>query len=283
MVSYTLKVIYNVVGSLFKKGGTKMKKLLAAALAITCAASLFAAKKQGKVLNIYCWNEEFQSRFNSYYASKLPSDVKVNWVITPNQGGAYQNKLDEALLAQKKAKADDKIDIFLVEADYALKYVDTDFTLDVIKDVGITKDQIKDQYKYTQDIMTDSKGNLKGLTWQACPGGFIYRRSIAKDVIGTDDPDEVGKALDNWDKFDKVAADAKAKGYFMLSGYDDAFRVFSDNMKTSWASSRTPDSVGCGSVCSCPSPPVLSVSRPSEPVARRGSQNRPYALVRPSP
>jgi len=215
-----------------------MKKLLAAALAITCAASLFAAKKQGKVLNIYCWNEEFQSRFNSYYASKLPSDVKVNWVITPNQGGAYQDKLDEALLAQKKAKADDKVDIFLVEADYALKYVDTAYTLDVKKDIGLKDADLAKQYKYTQDIMTDSKGKLKGVSWQACPGGFIYRRSIAKDVIGTDDPDEVGKALSDWDKFDKVAADAKAKGYFMLSGYDDAFRVFSDNMKSAWVDKK---------------------------------------------
>ncbi len=215
-----------------------MKKLLAAALAITCAASLFAAKKQGKVLNIYCWNEEFQSRFNSYYASKLPSDVKVNWVITPNQGGAYQDKLDEALLAQKKAKKDDKVDIFLVEADYALKYVDTAYTLDVKKDIGLKDADLAKQYKYTQDIMTDSKGKLKGVSWQACPGGFIYRRSIAKDVIGTDDPDEVGKALSDWDKFDKVAADAKAKGYFMLSGYDDAFRVFSDNMKSAWVDKK---------------------------------------------
>jgi hypothetical protein len=82
--------------------------------------------------------------------------------------------------------------------------------------------------------MTDSKGVLKGVSWQACPGGFIYRRSIAKDVIGSDDPAAVQAALNDWNKFDQVAADAKAKGYFMLSGYDDAFRVFSDNMKSKW-------------------------------------------------
>ncbi|MCR5763588.1 MAG: carbohydrate ABC transporter substrate-binding protein [Treponema sp.] len=216
-----------------------MKKTLFAIMALTCmASSLVMAwgkkEKSGKVLNIYCWNEEFQSRFNDYYASKLPSDIKVNWVITPNQDNAYQNKLDEALLGQKKAKADDKIDLFLVEADYALKYVDTKYTLNVKKDIGLTDADLAQQYKYTKDIMTDSKGNLKGVSWQACPGGFIYRRSIAKDVLGTDDPTEVGKALSNWDKFDSVAAKAKAKGYFMLSGFDDAFRVFSDNVTTAW-------------------------------------------------
>ena len=219
-----------------------MKKILAAAVAIAALLALTGCKSEkkadvaqsGKVLNIYVWNTEFQERFNTYYASKLPADVKVNWIITPNQDNAYQNKLDEALMRQDSLPNDEKIDLFLVEADYALKYVNTDFTLDVIKDLGITQEDIKNQYKYTKDIMTDSKGNLKGLSWQACPGGFIYRRSIAKDVLGTDNPDEVGKALSDWQKFNDVAKEAKKKGYFMLSGYDDAFRAFSDNMTKPW-------------------------------------------------
>lgn len=215
-----------------------MKKLISAALAVAALASFSGCTKKvvqnGKVLNIYAWNEEFQGRFNDYYASKLPEDITVNWMITPSQDSAYQNKLDEALFRQDEVSADEKIDIFLVEADYALKYVDTDYTLDVINDLGLSKEDIKDQYKYTQDIMTDRKGNLKGLTWQACPGGFIYRRSIAKAVLGTDDPVKVGEALADWKKFDEVALKAKEKGYFMLSGYDDAFRAFSDNMTTPW-------------------------------------------------
>ena len=82
--------------------------------------------KQGKVLNIYCWNTEFQDRFEYFKKSgKLPSDVKVNFVITPNENNAYQNALDAALLKQKDAAADDKIDMFLIEADYALKYVNS--------------------------------------------------------------------------------------------------------------------------------------------------------------
>ena len=71
-------------------------------------------------------------------------DVTVKWHTTPNENNAYQNNLDEALLKQKDAAADDKIDIFLVEADYALKYVDTDYTMP-IKDLGITDSEIADQ------------------------------------------------------------------------------------------------------------------------------------------
>ena len=213
------------------------------ALVLVSGATLFAAPKAtntGKVLNIYVWNEEFQARFKDYFekAGLVPKDVTVNWIVTPNQNNAYQNKLDEALLKQDKAKADDKIDIFLVEADYALKYVDTAYTLDVMKDVGLSKADVSQMYKYTKDIMTDKKGVLKGVSWQACPGGFIYRRSIAKALIGTDDPAKVQEALSSWDKFDAMAASAKAKGYFMLSGYDDDFRVFSDNAKSAWVDKK---------------------------------------------
>lgn len=219
-----------------------MKKLLVALMALAVLASsvgLFAAptaSNGGKVLTIYCWNDEFQTRFKDYFekVGLVPAGVEVNWVVTPNQDNAYQNKLDEALLAQASASANDKIDLFLVEADYALKYVDTPATLDVYKDIGLTAKDTADMYKYTKDIMTDSKGVLKGVSWQACPGGLIYRRSIAKDVLGTDDPAKVQAALSDWNKFDAAAAKAKAKGYFMVSGYDDTFRIFSDNMKSPW-------------------------------------------------
>jgi hypothetical protein len=226
------------------EGGICMKKLIATVLGVAVVAGTFISCSQkssssakttgGKVLNIAVWNDEFVARFEKYYKSKLPADVKVNFVQTPNQDNAYQNKLDELLPGNASAAADDKIDIFLVEADYALKYVDTPYTLDVKKDIGITDAQLANQFKYTKDIMTDSNGNLKGVSWQGCPAGFIYRRSIAKAVLGTDDPVEVQNALGNWDKFDDVAAKAKAKGYFMLSGFDDAFRVFSDNVTTKW-------------------------------------------------
>ena len=222
-----------------------MKKLIAAALAVATVSSLaFAAPKKlkgkkanaGKVFNVYVWNDEFPSRFKDYFEAKgkVPAGVKVNFIQTPNADNAYQNKLDEVLLAQEKAKGDKLVDMFLVEADYALKYVDTPYTMDVKKDIGLTDADLSKQYKYTKDIMTDSKGILKGVSWQACPGGFVYRRSYAKEVLGTDDPVKVGEALSDWDKFDAVAAKAKAKGYFMLSGFDDAFRVFSDNATKPW-------------------------------------------------
>ena len=111
--------------------------------------------------------------------------------------------------------------------------MDSEYTLDVKKDVGLTDDDLKDQYQYTKDIVTVD-GVQKGTTWQATPGLFAYRRSIAKDVLGTDDPAEVQELLNSWDKFNAVAADAKAKGYLMTASEAATYRVFSNNVSEPW-------------------------------------------------
>ena len=219
-------------------GGSSSTSTASSAPASSAASAAPAA--QGKVLNIWCWNDEFQSRFNDYYpevseiaADKSTTTLKdgtvVKWTINANENNNYQNKLDEALLSQDSAADDDKIDIFLIEADYALKYVDSDYVLDVKADIGLTDDDLAGQYQYTKDIVSVD-GSQRGTTWQATPGLFAYRRSIAKDVLGTDDPAEVQTYLSDWDKFNDVAAQAAAKGYKMLSGFDDAYRTFSNNV-----------------------------------------------------
>ena len=200
-----------------------------------------AAAEEGKVFNIYCWNEEFKSRLTDHYpgyeevdgtTGKI-GDITVKWNITPSDDNAYQNNLDETLLKQADAAADDKIDLFLIEADYALKYVDTDYTMPV-KDLGITDADLANQYQYTKDVVTDSNGNLKGVSWQGCPGVLIYNREAAKAVLGTDDPAEVQKSVSDWDTFTATAEKMKAGGYNMVSSVNDTYRVYSNNVSGKW-------------------------------------------------
>lgn len=202
------------------------------------------ADEEGKVLNVYCWNDEFQRRLTEFYPdynndTKKIGDVSVNWVITPNENNAYQNTLDEALLNQSSGDADSKVDLFLIEADYALKYTDAKANVAMdIKSVGLTDEDMSQQLQYTKDIVTDKTGVQRGVTWQGCPGVFIYRRSIAKDVLGTDDPVAVQEAVSSWDKFDSTAGDMYKKGYKMLAGFDDSYRAFSNNVAAPWVNDK---------------------------------------------
>ncbi len=181
--------------------------------------------EEGKVFNIYAWNEEFKGFFEKYY--KVPEGITVNWIITPNDGGAYKNKLDEALLNQENVPADEKIDMFLLEVDHnIMQYTNSPYTMD-IQSIGVT--DFSNTYAYTVQAASDASGVIKGVSFQCCPAALIYRRSIALDVLGTDDPAEVQALLDSWDKFNSVAADAKAKGYYMTASEAATFRVFSNN------------------------------------------------------
>ena len=183
-----------------------------------------AEAEEGKVFRIYAWNEEFKGFFEKYY--EVPEGITVEWVINPSDGGVYQDKLDEALLNQENAPADEKIDMFLAEADYILKYTDTEFTQDITA-LGVT--DFSNTYEYTVQAASDSNGVVKGVSFQCCPAALIYRRSVAEAVLGTSEPAEVQAALDSWEKFNAVAADAKAKGYYMTASEAATFRVFSNN------------------------------------------------------
>ena len=216
-----------------------MKKFFAVILAALMLVSVVGCtggktteapkKEQGKVFNIYAWNEEFKGFFEKYY--KVPEGVTVNWIINPSDNGVYQQKLDEALLNQASAKDDDKIDMFLAEADYIGKYVDSDYTMDV---TSFGFKNASTMYDYTIKAASDSKGVCKGVSFQCCPAAVIYRKSIAKDVLGTDVPEEVQAQLDSWEKFDAVAAKAKEKGYYMTASFAETFRAFSNNCTMPW-------------------------------------------------
>ena len=207
-----------------------------------------AAADEGSVLNIQCWNEEFKSRVTDHYpgyekvddtTGKI-GDVTVKWTITPTEGNAYQNHLDDILPTNAEAAADDKVDIFLVEADYALKYINADPAVAMsMDDLGIADADIADQYQYTKDIVTDANGALRGLSWQACSAGLIYNRDVAKEVLGTEEPDEVQEFVKDWDTFTKTAEDLKKAGYYVESSVNDSYRVYSNNVSKPWVDGTT--------------------------------------------
>ena len=199
----------------------------------------------GKVLNIHCWNDEFARRLRDHYpgfeandpddatAGGKIGDIEVKFTVTPSDDNAYQNKLDQVLPGNADAADDDKVDLFLVEADYALKYVNTELAMPV-SDLGISDSELSAQYKYTKDIVTDADGNLKGVSWQGCPGVLIYNREAAKEILGADDPDTVQAAVSDWDTYNETAKKVVEAGYKMTATANDTFRVFSDNVSSPW-------------------------------------------------
>ena len=146
--------------------------LLTAVMAVTGMAAIatvaHAEGEEGKVINIYSWNDEFRTRLEAIYpevestssdgtVTTLKDGTEIHWIINPNQDGVYQQKLDEALLNQADASDDDKVDIFLTETDYVFKYTDKDADVAMpLTDLGIDPDtDLADQYDFTRTTASD--------------------------------------------------------------------------------------------------------------------------------
>ena len=233
----------------------KRRAIAALLIASMCAGTLAGCGNsgqsgttgEGKVINIYSWNDEFLQRVEAVYpevektsedgtVTTLKDGTEIHWIINPNQDGVYQQKLDEALLNQADAAADDKIDIFLSETDYVNKYTDADADVAMpLADLGIDPaTDLKDQYEFTKTTASDMNGVQRGSTWQCCPGLLVYRRDIAMDVFGTDDPEAIGEKVKDWDTMKATAEELKAKGYYTFASYADTFRLYGNSIGDSW-------------------------------------------------
>ncbi len=206
-----------------------------------------AASNEGKVINVYSFNDELRKRITAVYpeivdtsddgtTSSLKDGTEIHWIINPNQDGVYQDKLDEALNNQLTAADDDKVDIFAAEIDYVVKYTDADIDAAMpLEALGINPEtDLADQFDFTKTVASDQNGVMRASTWQACPGVLVYRRDIANEVFGTDDPEVIGEKTKDWDAMKAAAEELKAKGYYTFSCYTDTFRTYSNNISEPW-------------------------------------------------
>ncbi len=195
-----------------------------------------------KVLNLWSFTDEVPKMMDKYkelYKEKngkdFPYEVKVTIIATTD--GAYQPALDQALAGGGA----DAPDVYCAESAFVLKYTQGDASsyAAAYKDLGIDVDNLLKEAEiaqYTVEIGTRPSDNkLVGLGYQATGGAFIYRRSIAKDVWGTDDPAVIKTKIGpGWDKFFEAAETLKQKGYAIISGDGDMFVVVRNSSEKPW-------------------------------------------------
>ena len=182
---------------------------------------------------IEVWTNLSQEEMNFYVEefNKIVPGVKVKVTVMPSK--EYRTKLQNAFRTGTNAP-----DVATFEISDLGVYKETDMLENLSQEKYGAEDISKDMIPYVDELSRDKEGDIRGLSWQSTPGGFWYKKALAKEYLGTDDPDKVQEALSSWDKFNSVAEKAAAKGYKMLSGYDDAYRVFSNNVSAPWVDSN---------------------------------------------
>lgn len=185
-------------------------------------------------INLWSFTDEIPNMTTKYLEVHPEANVEFKTTIIATTDGAYQPALDQALAAGGK----DAPDIYAAEAAFVLKYTQgdaSDYAANYA-DLGLDDQKVKDAgiAQYSVDIGSKD-GQLKALGYQATGGAFIYRRSIAKDVFGTDDPATVKSEVGpGWDKFYEAAAKLKAKGYGIVSGDGDIWHAIENSSEKGW-------------------------------------------------
>lgn len=224
-----------------------MKKLLALVLAAVLVfgmMSVTAAADSKVTINLWSFTDELQGMMNKYLElhPEMAEKYEINSTVINNDGSAYVNALESALM-------NGEVDIYGAEADYVFKYSQgeaseyavpyVDLGIDV--EGGIAAAEIA---PYTIDIGTrPSDDQVVALAYQSTGGAFIYRRSIAKAVWGTDDPaviaEKIGAGTNSWDTFFTAAQEVKDAGYTMVSGKGDVWNVVKTAAPTGWVVDNT--------------------------------------------
>ncbi|MDR1766175.1 MAG: ABC transporter substrate-binding protein [Lachnospiraceae bacterium] len=165
--------------------------------------------------------------YNSEFAKQHP-DVKVNLVVMDDDD--IRTKLKAVLSAGGTPP-----DAVLIEIGMWQELMELPIWEDLTKAPYDGGSLYAEQYDYIRQMSTNAKGELVGMTNQATPAGYYYRRSIAKEALGTDDPAEIAKLLQDWDT---VAATGKTvyekTGRGLFSTINDVVQLKSNLSATPW-------------------------------------------------
>jgi len=208
-----------------------VRKILIALAVLVIAVSMSSCKpKQGSgkaegTLIVWSFTDELKDMCDNYYGPTHP-DVTIEYSMTPTD--QFPNKLDPVLASGQGAP-----DVFALEAAFVRKYIESGLLLD-ITDIA---DEVRGKMlAYPIEVGTYN-GKVYGLSWQATPGAMFYRRSLAKQYLGTDDPAQVQAMVANLGKFLETAETLKEKSggkCVIVSSTGDMFMPFMGARKKPW-------------------------------------------------
>lgn len=178
------------------------------------------------VLNVWSFTNEILTMAVAF--EKTHPDVDVVYTMIPMTNGEYQTKLLATL------GTDQVPDVVALEAAFVKSYVESDFLAD-IGDLQVYADELK-MYPFVYEVgMAD--GVHRAYAYQATPGALFYRRSLAMEYFGTDDPVEMQELLGDFDKYIAAAEVVKEKSdgnTYMVASNGDFQNLFFANREQPW-------------------------------------------------
>ena len=174
-------------------------------------------KEDGRKITIWCWDTSDNNK-NMYAEFTKDTGIEVNLVAVESKD--MTQKLQTTL-----ASGGEMPDIAWLEATYRGKLLSLDIWEDITKEpYNFDTSQVMD---YLIPLETSESGIYVG---PECPSvaGLAYKRELAKEFLGTDDPKELEKMLSDWDSFiekGKEVVDKSGGTVYMLSSLGAAGQI----------------------------------------------------------
>lgn len=207
-----------------------MKKVLAIILSALMLLSVVACtnndskdgdndQEEKKDLTMWLWTTDLE-QYAQRYEEATGNHIEISYVQDTND---LLTKYQTSLGAKSS-----ELDIIVGEANMLDQYFEAGW-------VASLEDYASDSdfdmlIDYVVDAGTDDDGVVRCIGYQATPGGIYYRADIAREIFGTDDPDEIHEQVfKDYDSILDAADKLYAKGYCMFNDTGDLGMFASQN------------------------------------------------------
>jgi multiple sugar transport system substrate-binding protein len=177
----------------------------------------FAASRETASLkgNLTIWTYFDQVNLAAKQFMKKYPNVHVDVKVFP--GDTYETKMRLALQTHTSPP-----DIFDMDVNYLGKYIDGPFPENLTK-MGANS-LMKNYVPYVRALANDVSGVVRAVTDTSSPGGYWYRRDVAKKYLGKGDPKSMSAMVDtfpNLIKNGKKVVKASGGKVHLIASYDD--------------------------------------------------------------
>jgi ABC-type glycerol-3-phosphate transport system substrate-binding protein len=173
-----------------------MKKVVFFLMALVMAMGINAQTRPADFrgnLAVWSFTDEIQKMVNDY-VRRTYRNLTVNY--TQIDADQFSGRLTTAMGSGSGVP-----DVFALEAAFVRQFVESGQLLDLTDIYEANRARL---LAYPVEIGTHN-GRVYAMSWQASPGGMFYRRSLARQYLGTDDPNAVQLYFANPAKFLETA------------------------------------------------------------------------------
>ena len=161
------------------------------------------AGTEGEKLVIWTLAKDLQT-----FAEKYVEDHNVQIETVVIEPADYVTKVQTALNGGQTTP-----DIIVGEPQMLEDFYDAGYFEDLNQAPYNAQDYKGQIVDYVWEVGQDADGIQRAISYQITPAGIYYRRDIAKDVFGTDDPEEIGKLFKDYPTILDTAQTLKDAGY----------------------------------------------------------------------